>query len=245
LNDYTPSDHILYNLGNSCTLLLDGVAWSKTSGAYTAASITASTGLAGGGAILLRGCAINCVDPFYTITGAGMWYIRVEGSNVMDTTGSVTGRLTNRLDINNGNDVPLDLLHGPVTIRGTGNLAALRLINSTLPREYRLQSRDNGNGAFVDVTSGNDVWVVDQVASRLIVGAAFDLVPGANANNDFGKSGTAWRDGWFTRDVTIGGGLKHTGSTLGFYAHTAVVQPAAPVTLADVIAIIRGCGLSA
>lgn len=32
---------------------------------------------------------------------------------------------------------------------------------------------------------------------------------------------------------------------VGFYNHATVAQPAAPVTLADVIAIIRGCGLSA
>ncbi|HEV2036898.1 MAG TPA: hypothetical protein VGU71_22330 [Candidatus Dormibacteraeota bacterium] len=34
-------------------------------------------------------------------------------------------------------------------------------------------------------------------------------------------------------------------NALGFYGHAAVAQPAAPATLADVIAIIRGCGLSA
>ena len=32
---------------------------------------------------------------------------------------------------------------------------------------------------------------------------------------------------------------------IGLYGHAIPAQPAAPVTLADVIAIIRGCGLSA
>jgi hypothetical protein len=51
--------------------------------------------------------------------------------------------------------------------------------------------------------------------------------------------------------VNAGGGLVElltiygNGSAIGFYGHTPVSQPAAPVTLADVIAIIRGNGLSA
>jgi hypothetical protein len=35
-----------------------------------------------------------------------------------------------------------------------------------------------------------------------------------------------------------------TDCDIGFYGHTPVAQPVAPVTLADVIAVIRGCGLS-
>jgi len=38
--------------------------------------------------------------------------------------------------------------------------------------------------------------------------------------------------------LTVAGGV-------GFYNHAVPTQPAAPVTLADVIAVIRGCGLSA
>ena len=41
------------------------------------------------------------------------------------------------------------------------------------------------------------------------------------------------------------GGSGATSGKLGFYGHAPVAQPAAPVTLADVIAIIRGVGLSA
>lgn len=54
-------------------------------------------------------------------------------------------------------------------------------------------------------------------------------------------------------NTTSPGGLAYNGAArvgvdatgIGFYGHATVAQPAAPVTLADVIAVIRGCGLSA
>jgi hypothetical protein len=62
-----------------------------------------------------------------------------------------------------------------------------------------------------------------------------------------GEGSLGWDGlGWSTpQGMKISGFLKHAGTMLGFYNHAAVVQPAAPVTLDDVIAIIRGCGLSA
>lgn len=70
-----------------------------------------------------------------------------------------------------------------------------------------------------------------------------------------GASGHAWRIGEFNgagilafRDTTTGNFPLQLGSAggAGFWGHTPpAAQPAAPATLADVIAIIRGCGLSA
>jgi len=47
------------------------------------------------------------------------------------------------------------------------------------------------------------------------------------------------------QDVAGDLGFGNAAGKIGFYGHAAVAQPVAPVTLADVIAIIRGNGLSA
>ena len=57
---------------------------------------------------------------------------------------------------------------------------------------------------------------VTAIEDALKNGTAHNLKPSANATYDLGISGTAWRDGFFTRNVTIGGTLAVTGAaTIG------------------------------
>jgi hypothetical protein len=63
-------------------------------------------------------------------------------------------------------------------------------------------------------------------------------------------NGTRWWYSGYTPDTNLGwaggaGGLS-TNKGIGFWGHAVPsAQPAAPVTLADVIAVLRGCGLTA
>ena len=66
------------------------------------------------------------------------------------------------------------------------------------------------------------------------------LTPGATS------PGAIWsRAVRFSSNVTAQADLTHSGSTLGFYGVDAVAQPAAPSTLADVIAALQSLGLVA
>lgn len=51
--------------------------------------------------------------------------------------------------------------------------------------------------------------------------------PVANNTRDFGGSSNTWRDGYFGRNLTIGGTLDHDGSTIGFFGVTPATRAAA------------------
>lgn len=69
------------------------------------------------------------------------------------------------------------------------------------------------------------------------------IVPDADNGWALGLGGTRWAN-LFAAALTSAK-FQSDATGVGFYGHATVAQPAAPVTLADVIAIIRGCGLSA
>jgi len=122
----------------------------------------------------------------------------------------------------------LSQLNGPLTVLGAVNLntsgGSATVIGGVNPGGYTLAVR----GGFL----------VDRVA----VGDGnfyFDL--GSAVQFTF-RGTTIVGSGGFT--VTAGP-TSLAGTTFGLYGHAPVAQPAAPVTLADVIAVIRGCGLSA
>ncbi|GEM_PF-4734144 len=84
------------------------------------------------------------------------------------------------------------------------------------------------------------------VNSLTVFGANVNAAAAVLTIQSVGQTGVALNNG----TTTISGGAAVARFTadatgLGFYGHATVAQPAAPVLLADVIAIIRGCGLSA
>lgn len=129
-----------------------------------------------------------------------------------------------------------------------------------------LKANSSGTFAWGDGTNPTDVSLGRTGAAVLgLTGnlqATVDVTArqGGNATSigQQGPSGEAgiamldaviYRSGAATMQIGSTAGQKiitgFAGGSIGFYGHAAVAQPAAPVTLADVIAVIRGCGLSA
>jgi hypothetical protein len=121
----------------------------------------------------------------------------------------------------------------------------------------------NNDGTFnVQRSPDGATWTTYleiDASGNVIVKNGNQLLIGSFISEQFlqaaGGTGARWtlnNDGTIRLQTTTDGFATNNGTSIvmgpaaiGFYGHTPVVQPAAPVTLADVIAIIRGCGLSA
>jgi hypothetical protein len=145
--------------------------------------------------------------------------------NTTNFTFSGTG--TGRIFLNNGQV-------------GFGTFAQIAAAGNPISSIYAAAANDADQytSSFQNGTDGTLGPLTDYTVSH----------PSATAANRF----VAWRavDTVAYRTIKLndlGGNvvLGATTSALGLYGHAPVAQPAAPVTLADVIAIIRGCGLSA
>lgn len=80
---YTPSDGIVFNVGNAGHLKLDHVtAYTLTTAGFGSSFIRLLTGSGGYGSLQVRGCHWPASDPFYTVAG-GNWRVKVEGCTKM------------------------------------------------------------------------------------------------------------------------------------------------------------------
>jgi hypothetical protein len=97
--------------------------------------------------------------------------------------------------------------------------------------------RDGGAPGFEFYSvNGTDLRLYDfsSNADRLL------FTKGASGALQFNAS-----NGTAALTIASGGGTTINSDHIGFYGHSAVVQAAVPATLADVIAVLRGCGLTA
>jgi hypothetical protein len=142
-----------------------------------------------------------------------------------------------------------------------GNFFAATVVNAIVNRAAasgtkHMVNTNNATGVKVsDLAAGGDTVYLELDKIRMRDNNALLSV----ANGTGGTSGLVidMANAQFALGIA-GGGVSTTrlgaagvvrmlmdATGIGFYNHATVAQPAAPVTLADVIAVIRGCGLSA
>lgn len=127
-----------------------------------------------------------------------------------------------------------------VQIRGDGQiqwgLGGASALDTTLKRSGI--GILNVNGGFQVGTSGSSTTVIGEPSGSNQYALGQGVGPASQYGLQFGNG-----DAILYRAAAA---QLITNSGVGFFSHAAPSsQPAAPVTLADVIAIIRGCGLSA
>lgn len=170
------------------------------------------------------------------------------GLNVGSATGAATGTVKASLDGTFAGGVNVGTASGSTAgqIRTSADIIVIAADANTGSEVLALSLRHtltSGNGA-AGIGAAMRVDLDDSTTTN--VSASYDVVTWVVATH---ASRTARRifkvyDATTSRECLR---LEASGTApmVGFYGHAAVAQPAAPVTLADVIAIIRGNGLSA
>jgi hypothetical protein len=224
---------------------------------YVIDSTYNGTGLARGIVIQMGGSVSNAISG----QNAALFYsdasVDLNGSSYV-AFGKTWGATRTRIaDQNNTGDSRLVIATRTTT--PTNNVADSCSIELTRGGTAKWNVGLNFSGQNVDSL---DFYNRTNSSPRMQLMETGELILRGNAPSNYGgviqlvsTVGHNWRIGEFGsagqllfRDVSTGNYPLTLGSAggVGFWGHTPpATQPAAPVTLADVIAIIRGCGLSA